>query len=410
MRRLHFALLSLVLVLAAQPLFATTYYVSTNPLPVPCTSEKGGFVIFPSIQYAVTHVPEGSAINICPGTYSEQVTISKALTLQGVSYNNSSQVIIAIPPGGLTTTSSLYFGTVAAQVEVTAEAVNITGITVDGTASSSNCPGVSTGNYSLPYVGILFSSGSSGTVNQVETRYQTCNLPSQYNLYGVGILAENGSRSSRSVTIENSNIHDYSLFGIFAYSNQTPSSLTASIKSNYVYYPVSATIDIGLAGAAGNVSDNTVTGTFGYSLYGIGSGPLPVTGPDVGIAVGDGVVGVVVDSNTVTNTGIGVGDAATVTSNHISNGYGAGGVSAGITLGGSGATIKDNIIQNNGYGTAIDTTGIAFNCNKGNTVSGNTINGATTGLSNVPAGFTGVNYFHNVGTVSAYLPPYTGGC
>jgi hypothetical protein len=74
----------------------------------------------------------------------------------------------------------------------------------------------------------------------------------------------------------------------------------------------------------------------------------------------------------------------------------------------SGATIKDNIIQNNGYGTAIDTTGIAFNCNKGNTVSGNTINGATTGLSNVPAGFTGVNYFHNVGTVSAYLPPTFG--
>jgi hypothetical protein len=332
---------------------------------------------------------------------------SKALTLQGVSYNNSSQVIIAIPPGGLTTTPSLLFGTVAAQVQVTAGAVNITGITVDGTASSSNCPGVSTGNYSLPYVGIFFSSGSSGTVNQVETRYQTCNLPSQRNLSGVGILAENGSRSSRSVTIENSNIHDYSWFGIFAYSNQTPSSLTASIKSNYVYYPVSATFDIGLAGAAGDVSDNTVTGTIGYSLYGDGVGPLPVTGPDIGIEVGAGVV---VDSNAVTNTGIGVGDAATVTSNHISNGYGAGGISAGITLGGSGATIKDNIIQNNGYGTAIDTTGIAFNCNKDNTVSGNTINGATTGLSNVPAGFTGVNYFHNVGTVSAYLPPYIGGC
>jgi hypothetical protein len=165
MSRLHFALMSLVLGLTAQPLFATTYYVAP-PLANPCTSAKGGFEVFPSIQYAVTHVPEGSTINICPGTYYEQVTISQPLTLQGISgNNNSSQVIIAMPPDGLTTTSSLKFGTIAAQVEVTKGPVNITGVTVDGTASSSNCPNGF-------YVGIFYSgdtnadaSGASGVVN-----------------------------------------------------------------------------------------------------------------------------------------------------------------------------------------------------------------------------------------------------
>jgi len=49
MRRLHFALLSLVLVLAAQPLFATTYYVSPNPLSPPCSNEKGAFFVFCSV-------------------------------------------------------------------------------------------------------------------------------------------------------------------------------------------------------------------------------------------------------------------------------------------------------------------------------------------------------------------------
>jgi hypothetical protein len=80
MRRLHFALLSLVLAVAAQPLVATTYYVGT------CKTGAFG-----SIQTAVNTVPAGSIIDVCPGTYAEQVIISKGLTLQGVLFNNSSQ-------------------------------------------------------------------------------------------------------------------------------------------------------------------------------------------------------------------------------------------------------------------------------------------------------------------------------
>jgi uncharacterized repeat protein (TIGR03803 family) len=49
MRRLHFVLLSLVLVLGAQPLFATTHYVSPNPLSPPCSNEKGVFFVFCSV-------------------------------------------------------------------------------------------------------------------------------------------------------------------------------------------------------------------------------------------------------------------------------------------------------------------------------------------------------------------------
>ncbi len=318
MRRLHFALLSLVLVLAAQPLFATTYYV-TPPLAPACTSAKGGFVIFPSIQYAVTHVPEGSTINICAGTYYEQVTISQPLTLQGVSYNNSSQVIIAMPPGGLTTTSSLYFGTISAQVEVTKGPVNITGITVDGTASSSNCPNGF-------YVGIFYSgdtaadaSGASGLVNGVETRYQSCGSAD----WGVGILAEYGEQGDgkRSFTIENSNIHDQTNVGIFAYG----SGLIVSIKNNNVKSttPNSEATGIGVVGTTGSVSSNNVD-----SLY---------YGMDVSAEVD-------VSGNTVGNSfdGIDVSEAgATVTSNRIWNSG-----RQGIGLYTRGATVKNNNITN----------------------------------------------------------------
>jgi hypothetical protein len=109
MRRLHFALLFFVLVLAAQSQ-AEVYYVQSGGgigLP-PCTSLKGGYFIFPSIQYAVNHVPAGATINVCPGTYYEQVTISQPLTLKAVTFNNSPQVVIAVPSDGLAPTSSLF--------------------------------------------------------------------------------------------------------------------------------------------------------------------------------------------------------------------------------------------------------------------------------------------------------------
>jgi hypothetical protein len=355
MRRFQFALLSLVLVLAAQPLFATTYYVSTNPLPPPCTSEKSGFVIFPSIQYAVTHVPEGATINICPGTYGEQVTISQSLTLRGVSYGNSSKVILVMPPGGLATTPSLHYGTVAPQVEITAGTVDITGITVDGTASSSNCPSVN-------YVGIFYSN-SSGTVNEVETRYQNCGD----NVSGVGILAED-SASSRSVTIENSNIHDYTLAGIVGYG----ADYTVSIKNNFVFgLPSLGYTGIAQFAHAGEVSDNTVTGGA------------------VGIEVESDVV---VSGNTVSDEidGIDVYVKATVTSNRISNGN-----RWGISTFANGTSIKDNIIMELG-GSSV---GLEAGCSTGVTVSGNTVNGAYVGIDGVPASINGANTFNNVSLV-----------
>lgn len=80
MRRFYFALLALVLVLAAQPLAAATFYVG---------SCKAGS--FGTISAAVAAVPAGSIVNVCPGTYPEQVVISQALTLKGMLSGNSSQ-------------------------------------------------------------------------------------------------------------------------------------------------------------------------------------------------------------------------------------------------------------------------------------------------------------------------------
>jgi len=386
MRRLHFALLSLALVLGAQPLVAVTYYV-TQPLSPPCTSNTSGFVIFPSIQYAVTHAPEGSTINVCPGTYAEQVIISQPLTLRGVSYGDSSQAVIAMPSTGLTMTSSIYFGTVAAQVQVTAGPVKISNITVDGTAGSSNCP-------SVGYVGIFYSSGSSGTVNEVETRDQNCTSG------GIGIGVENGSGATESVTIENSNTNAASATGIFACSEGSPSTLTVSIKNNYVAGSLEGVVPY--CNVAASVSDNVINAAdHGIGVV-AGSPSTTVSGNTViGPVNGIGITGiyVYVDGGTVSDnrihgayTGVDLYAAGTITSNRILNSSGF-----GIYVGTNGATVKSNIITGGPIG-------IEIFCNTG-TVSGNTINGATTGLDNVPASFTGVNTFYNLATNTT-----SGGC
>ena len=79
------ALTTLCAVPAAQ---ASTVYVGT------CGSPN-----YPTITAAVSAVPTGSTVNVCPGTYAEQVRINKNLTLNGVQ-NGTNDAAVVVPPTG----------------------------------------------------------------------------------------------------------------------------------------------------------------------------------------------------------------------------------------------------------------------------------------------------------------------
>ena len=354
MPRFHLALLTLLVIFPAPSLAVSTFYVGTCKIGA-----------FGTIQAAVNSdtVPAGSVINVCPGNYPEQVVMSKSLTLQGIFNSNSSQAVIAVPSGGLTTTSSLALGgTVAAQVEVIAATVNITNITVDGTATSTNCP-------SANYVGIFYAGGSSGTVNQVETRNQTCNGG------GTGIVVENGAGTALSVTIENSNVNNFSSAGIWACSNQNPSTLTALIKGNFITGGPDGVVTTcnsgegGITNVAGSVSGNIISAITNVGVFAESASS-------------------VISGNTITGglAGIDVLAPTSVTSNRVSNSS-----VADIAFQVPGATVKTNSVTQ-------APVGIEFNCWTG-TVSGNIINGTATGIDTVPAAFTGINTFRNVAKV-----------
>jgi len=272
-------MLAAVMLFGACPMFAAEYAVGTCKPSLPS---------YPNISAAVSSVPAGSTVLVCPGTYPEQVVITQPLTLQGISTGNSGQAVIAVPGTGLTAISGVYYLTVSPQVEATtAGPVNITNITVDGTGGSNAC--------SSRLVGIYYGSGSSGTVNNVTVRNE---MNSQCD---VGILAENGTATNESVTIENSIVHDFDGTGILADTNQSSPSLTVTIKDNYIDGGLNG-ISIG-SGVFGSVTANLVCDVGGYAIF---SQSL-----------------VLISSNTVTGSSYGIAIEATgasVTSNKISNG------------------------------------------------------------------------------------------
>jgi len=349
MRRFHFGLFTLVF-LATQSLMAATYYVGS--------CHKGAFG---TIQAAVSSVPAGSTIYVCPGTYAEQVLISQALTLQGITDDGKGGVVISDVGVTLATTTSIYWSTVAPQIQVTAGPVNITDINVFENNPSA-CPATE--------IAIFYGSGSSGTVRGVVTN-GNCNFGS------LGVSAENGAGATQSVTIENSQINAGSIAGISVGSDQIPSSLTAVVKNNYIW-----TSPVGIM-SLGN-SQGSISGNFIASYPGGGTG------------VWAGSANVAISGNWIEKQSIGIdieGTIVSVTSNRI-----FASTTTGINIGVGGVTVKGNGI--------VYTTGnaIEFNCTAGDTVTGNTINNANVGLAGVPASFTGGNQFYNVATAR------TGGC
>ena len=56
---------------------------------------------FTTIQAGVNGAPAGSTVDVCPGTYPEQVFINKRLTVQGIAVGTANQAIVAAPAGGV---------------------------------------------------------------------------------------------------------------------------------------------------------------------------------------------------------------------------------------------------------------------------------------------------------------------
>ena len=324
---------------------------------------------FLHIQDALNATPPPTMVQVCPGTYPEQVTIVLPVTLQGVSSGDSDQAIIVPPMGGLMPNATDDFGSslaVQLWVDNASGPVNISNLTVDGTGNGiGTCP---------PSIVGIFYQNSSGTVNRLTSRNQ------KGDGCGEAVLFEGGS-SNPSVTIENSSIHDFDGTGIYTETNSGVSELTATIKANVVTVtnpssPFIAGID------AGSGATTTITGNF-------------VAGVAYGTAALAGAVGSIFGNTIMNTTGEGIGagaDGVSVTSNKIFNSP------FGINLFTSLATIQGNIVTNVSVGIEFKPDP-NFACAADPNVHSNTISDAATGVDQVPGGVITTNNYYNVATI-----------
>jgi parallel beta-helix repeat protein len=415
-RRSAFSLLSVAIfaVALAQSATASSVVVGTcKSLPT-----------YPTIQLAVNSVPAGSTIFICPGTYPEQVLITKNMTLTGVASNGLSgstaagagNPVVTTPAGGMVANASdLYDGSpIAAQIAAVTPAgaptpikVTVQFLAIDG--SNNQLTGCGT-----DLVGIYYQN-ASGTINQNATRFQEL-APDLFGCQdGLAIYVESGydSGGSAVVTVSNNSVHDYDKNGITADGSGT----VATITSNYVVgigaTPLIAQNGIQVSdGATGSVKANTVTDDVYVNPDG---GPYYSA---TGILLYDsGTVsaGIMVSGNTVSNSqggivtygdSFGTADNNTISANKVTTSPAAGPYQLdGIDMCSNHNTATSNFVYNSsGAGVHIDSQCTESTGASGNnsTVTKNTINEACAGVltgngaGNMVGGSGNLNITYNV--------------
>ena len=228
------------------------------------------YTSFGTIQGAVNAAPVSgtSTILVCPGTYPEQVRITKKITLKGVTSGGSNAVVIAPPPGGLAVNAISTFNSsdlIKAMVLVQNTTASIEYITIDGTNNLTVCGDDPIG---------VFYQNASGTITRDNVVH--IQVVGGFGCQGgLGIYVQSGATTGgpnpspaapSTTTISYNNVHDYDKNGITA--DGTPTGNTSNVNTTVTYNTVmgagkvddNAQNGIQLWGSNGSVTHNIIDG------------------------------------------------------------------------------------------------------------------------------------------------------
>ena len=356
-------------------LFASTVSAATPTLTVGTCL---GASPYTTISAAVAAAASGATVQVCPGTYPEQVTITKSLNLIGLLSGTADNPVIQSPAGGVVT-NSLKIRTSdpqAVQVLIVKAAnVNISNITVDG--SNNGITGCAP-----DLVGIKYAL-SSGTVNHVAVKNQALSASLNGCQSGEGIIAETASSVSGSsvVTVSNSSVHGYQKNGIVGDGPNTKLTVTLNFVSGQG--PTTGAAENGIEfinGVSGTIVGNIVLDHVFSPATATASGILIYSAQSItvsGNSIGNSQNPIVtVTDASLPNPGNpkGLADKTIITANVITNT-----ASDGIDACSNSNTITNNLITNTGNsGIHLDST--CTGTGEKNTVIGNTVNESCAGV------------------------------
>jgi nitrous oxidase accessory protein NosD len=307
---------------------------------------KGALPVFSTIQAAVNAVPDDGTVFVCPGTYPEQLVISRRLTLQGVNTATGNNPTITVPVGGLTQLNPYIYLMPFITVNY-AEKVTIKDLGIQGPGPGGPTAGIYLEGADATISGMLF-----------------------WNL-GSAALLYNDTSTPRSILFQNNEVHDAGS-GVVS-SGAGMEVLTLDVKNNWLDV---TGYGVSYYGVTGSITNNTIFS----QQYGI-----TIDSPKTTVssnAVRAGIVGVYIGGYIER-----LASDTLLSSNQISGG------SAGVINFDRTATIQGNMILDSP--TAID-----LECTSSPTLKGNSIHDATYGIDGVPAGMpVGANTFFNVTTM-----------
>jgi len=242
MRQIFSSVAALVLVLGPITVAPQVAHAQTPVSVVGTKSAACPDAQFSTIQEAVDHASPGTVIRICPGTYPEQVSITKALSLQGESG-------VVIEPSSVEDNAMDGLAPII-RVEGATD-VHISDVIVDGTNSGPTACGPT-------FIGILYKN-ASGDVKSVAVRNVKLSMSLNGCQSGLAILIQSASGGMSVVDVADSSIHDYQKNGITADGSGTQ----VQIENNVVtgVGPTTGAAQNGIqisSGAGGSISKNTV--------------------------------------------------------------------------------------------------------------------------------------------------------
>ena len=204
-------------------------------------------VQFSKIQDAVNAASPGDTVQVCPGVYAEQVTVSKPLQLIG---NNGA---ILQPSGAAANTTGLASGQSIASILLIENTTGVTvrNLTVDGSEADINA-------CSPDLIGVFFRN-ASGQLSRIAVR--NVKLSSNFNSCqsGSAILVQSSGGQTSVVDIDYNSIHDYQKNGITANETGTQVTMEGNVVTGLGPTMGAAQngIQIGF-GATGTIRHNTV--------------------------------------------------------------------------------------------------------------------------------------------------------
>jgi hypothetical protein len=367
-----------------------------------CQSDKH---FYPTITAAIAAVPEGGVINVCPGTYAEQLEIDKPLSIHGIG-----GFTLTFPAGGLSplqssgaigfaTYTQLFINNAGGPVSISYMSIqggNLFvspfaggGAPVPGDAMCADgLLGNLTGDYSA-----IYSLSSSTTVDHVSVAGYSISpvspgtYPSSFQSpnCGNGFEFHGGEGTVRQSVV--SGFGHYGILGATTVDHNTVSSAGGALSVGVV--------------ASGNIIDNTVTGTGFYyqGTTGIKGGEL-VKG-NVVQSWADGIQGTTVRHNTLLNNELAISGATEVSDNLIvaPSTYPNPACTPGV--------VCTDIAPYSNIPSLLPTIGVDLGCGDGSLARNNAIVGLGIGFANVDPERTvpPTNLIANVTTASTNCAP-----